>query len=184
MGDLFSIGSAVISPCGTWRYRLDRDVQHEGIVIAYFGINGSTATADTDDHTVRKWIGFTSRNGGRRFIVGNPFAFRARHVSALALAPDPVGPDNDHHLRQITAEADLLVPCWGRRDKVPANLRHQFDSLTALILQSGKPVRIFGLTADGDPLHPLTLGYDRDLIAWAGYHAPRADSNPGRSKGA
>jgi len=34
-----SADSAVLSPCGRYRYRLDREIQPEGIVIAYFGIN-------------------------------------------------------------------------------------------------------------------------------------------------
>ncbi|HBJ2425861.1 TPA: DUF1643 domain-containing protein, partial [Salmonella enterica] len=51
--------SAIISKCGMYRYRLERDVQPEGLVFGYFGVNGSTATATEDDHTVRKWIGFT-----------------------------------------------------------------------------------------------------------------------------
>lgn len=74
--------SAIISKCGMYRYRLERDVQPEGLVFGYFGVNGSTATATEDDHTVRKWIGFTKVNGGRRFIVGNAFAFRAAYSHA------------------------------------------------------------------------------------------------------
>ncbi|ETS31960.1 Protein of unknown function (DUF1643) [Photorhabdus khanii NC19] len=65
-GDILS---AIISKCGMYRYRLERDVQPEGLVFGYFGVNGSTATATEDDHTVRKWIGFTKVYGGRRFIV-------------------------------------------------------------------------------------------------------------------
>ncbi len=78
-----------------------------------FGVNGSTATATEDDHTVRKWIGFTKVNGGRRFIVGNAFAFRATDVRELATAVDPVGPENEIHLERIIRDADVLVPCWG-----------------------------------------------------------------------
>nr|WP_275225210.1 DUF1643 domain-containing protein [Citrobacter farmeri] len=96
-----------------YRYRLERDVQPEGLVFGYFGVNGSTATATEDDHTVRKWIGFTKVNGGRRFIVGNAFAFRATDVRELATAVDPVGPENEIHLERIIRDADVLVPCWG-----------------------------------------------------------------------
>lgn len=35
--------SAVISECGLYRYRLDRDVSPTGIVFAFFGVNGSDA---------------------------------------------------------------------------------------------------------------------------------------------
>ena len=159
--------SAIISECGRYRYRLDRNVQLAGIVIAYFGVNPSTAAAEIEDPTTRKWRGFTVRNGGRRYIAANPFAFRATDVRELAATTDPVGPDNDRHLREIIDEADLLVPCWGRRDKVPATLRPAFDALGAMLAGSGKPLKVFGLTAGGDPLHPLTLGYDRPLVDWS-----------------
>jgi hypothetical protein len=161
--------SAIFSPCGTYRYRLEREVQLVGVVFAYFGINGSTATADVDDQTVRKWNGFTLRNGGRRFLVGNPFAFRATDVGALARAADPVGPDNERHLRSIIEDADILVACWGPRTKVPAHLRPHYKRLSDMLVNSGKPLKAFGFSKDGDPLHVLTLGYARQLTDWTGY---------------
>lgn len=161
--------SAVISTCGKYRYRLEREVQLSGLVYAYFGVNGSTADAEENDQTVRKWIGFTQRNNGRRFIVGNAFGYRAKDVRELARVDDPVGPDNAAHLRQIIADADILVPCFGNQTKVPRQLRKQFDLLCYLIFVSGKPVKVFGLSKSGHPLHPLTLGYDRPLIDWMGY---------------
>lgn len=164
--DLLLRSSAVISECGTWRYRLDRDVQPEGIVFAFFGVNGSTATGDEEDQTTMKWRGFTERNGGRRYIAGNPFAFRATDVRELARAADPVGPENSRYLDEIIAEADVLVPCWGNRSKVPERLRHHFDSLRERLFASGKPIKIFGFTASGDPKHPLMLGYSTPLVEW------------------
>ena len=67
---------AVISPCGLYRYRLDRVVGMDGPVFAFFGINPSTADATENDQTVRKWIGFTKTWGGSRFIVGNVWPLR------------------------------------------------------------------------------------------------------------
>jgi hypothetical protein len=165
--------SAIISQCGTYRYRLDRQIQFYGPVFAYFGINGSTATADTDDHTVRKWSGFTKLNGGSRFIVGNAFAYRSKNVAALAHATDPVGPDNDLHLAKIIAEADILVPCWGQRDKVPSHLHYRFAQLSEMLFDSGKPVKVWGLTKSGDPLHPLTLSYASTLVDWDSFLKPK-----------
>jgi len=164
--DLLTRGTAVISDCGTWRYRLDREVQAEGIVIAYFGVIGSTADAEQEDQTTKKWRGFAIRNGGRRYIAGNPFAFRATDVRELGRAAHPVGPENARHLAEIIAEADLLVPCWGLRTKVPRPLRSHFDALREQLVASGKPIRILGLTTSGDPIHPLMIGYDRPLIPW------------------
>lgn len=163
--------SAVLSACGKYRHRLDRDVQLDGIVFAFFGVNCSTATTDEDDATVRKWRGFTMRNGGRRFIVGNPFDYRATDVRELARVSDPVSAENDRYLAEIIAEADVLVPCWGNASKVPDRLQHHFDSLMRRCIASGKPVKVFGWTKSNDPMHPLMLGYDTPLtlIADKGY---------------
>lgn len=158
--------SAVISDDGMYRYRLEREVQMSGVVFAYFGVNGSTATATENDQTVRKWIGFTKVNDGRRFIVGNAFGFRATDVNALASAVDPVGPDNDAHLAEIILDADILVPCWGSREKLPPKLRARFDRMRDLIFASGKPVKTWGFSKSGDPLHPLMLGYATPLVDW------------------
>jgi hypothetical protein len=158
--------SAQFSACGRYRYRLERNVQLAGEVFAYFGVNPSTAGVEVEDQTTRKWRGFTLRHGGRCYIAGNPFALRSRSVQALANADDPVGPENAAHLRQIIAEADVLIPCWGSRTKLPARLHAALDALTAQLRTAGKPVRGVGLTARGDPLHPLTLSYDTPLVDW------------------
>jgi hypothetical protein len=160
------MNSAVISDCGLYRYRLDRDVQEKGLVIAYFGINPSTADASIDDHTVRKWRGFTLRNGGRKFIVGNVFSYRATDVNDLI--HDLVDCDATHweHIRQIIEEADILVPCWGRRSKLPRTKIKRPEVLLQTLLESGKPVLHFGTTNSGDPKHPQMLGYDTPLTPW------------------
>lgn len=158
--------SAVISPCQRYRYRLDRDVQEEGVVIGFYGVNGSTAGEEENDQTVRKWIGFTKRIGGRKFVVGNPFAFRATDVKYLAKVDDPVGPLNGHYLREIIRDVDMHVPCWGSRDKVPNALRYHFDMLADRLFASGKPIWTFGFTASGDPMHPLMLPYDVQMVEW------------------
>jgi hypothetical protein len=158
--------SAVVSPCGLYRFRLDRSVGMEGAVYAFFGINPSTADAHQDDPTVRKWIGFVKTWGGSRFIVGNVSPIRATDVRELNFrnAPELIAAENQQHIDQIISEADFLVPCWGRRQKVPKLMHPEIDHLLAHLLRSGKPVFTFGLTAGGDPMHPLMLAYSTQLV--------------------
>lgn len=158
--------SAIISGCGQYRYRLERTVAMEGPVYAFFGVNPSTADATVDDATVRKWTGFVKRWGGSQFFVGNVFAFRATDVKQLAIQQDPVGPGNMLHLMFAAHRADILVPCWGSRDKVPRTLHHHIDKTLAFLSIQGKPVLCFGLTAGGDPKHPLMPGYDTALTTF------------------
>lgn len=156
--------SAVMSACRKYRYRLSREVDVFGTrTIAYFGINPSTADEFIDDQTVRKWIGFTQRLQGKSFLVGNAFAYRATDVTRLAEIVDPVGPENDENLRAIIAAADVLIPCWGSRQKLPRKLHGRLDTLLESLLNSGKPVFSFGMTRSNDPKHPLLLPYDTEL---------------------
>jgi len=159
--------TAILSDCRKYRYRLYRDVGLFGDkVIAYFGINPSTADESIDDATVRKWRGFTKRNEGKAFVVGNVFAYRATNVNELGRVPNPEGPENHAHVMAIIHEADVLVPCWGSRSKIPMELHSKIDDLLGVLLNSGKPVLCFGKTASGDPKHPLMLGYDTRLTPY------------------
>lgn len=161
-----SRSGAIISACHTWRYALWRPVLLTGITVAFFGVNPSTAGPTVEDATTRKWRGFAERLGAQRYWAANPFAFRATDVRQLATAADPVGPENASYIGTAIERADLLVPCWGNRAKVPKALRHHLDALAQRLRASGKPVKIFGLTASGDPMHPLMLGYDTELVEW------------------
>ena len=168
--------SAVISACGLYRYRLDRDCEPlirlapaevlKPPTFAYFGINPSTADASIDDATVRKWRGFTERNSGGHFIVGNVFAFRSTDPKGLKFTDDPFGPERDAYLSRIIAEADVLVPCWGNLDKMPKELRGAPAVLLEQLLATGKPVLHFGVTDSKQPKHPLMLAYDTPLLPW------------------
>lgn len=158
--------SAVLSDCRRYRWRLERRLGEGGVTAAVFGINPSTADAAADDHTVRKWRGFGLRLGWGRIIVGNVFSFRATDVNRLAQEPDPFGSDHHHHQARIIEDADVLVPCWGNRNKIPRALHAEVDVLAAQLATSGKSLMCWGLTASGDPKHPLTLGYATELVPW------------------
>lgn len=157
--------SAVLSPCGLYRYRLDRTVAMEGPVYAFFGINPSTADATVDDQTVKKWIGFTKTWGGSRFIAGNVFPLRSKDVSLVATWARwlDIVRENQRHILAMAAEADILVPCWGDRAKVPKAMHNEIDEMLSLLKCTGKPVMHFGLTKGGDPKHPQMLGYATPL---------------------
>ena len=158
--------SAVISPCGKYRYRLDRSIEavEKEIIIAFFGINPSTADAVEDDQTIRKLRTFTRLNGGSYFIMGNVFAYRATQVFELQTVRDPVGPRRDHYLKEIIKVADLLVPCWGATQKLIPRLRDHVDEVEIMLRCAGKPVKCFGKTQTGDPKHPLRLAYATKLV--------------------
>lgn len=161
--------SAVLSPCGTYRYRLERTVGMVGPVYAFFGVNPSTADAAIDDQTVKKWIGFTKTWGGSRFIAGNVFPLRSKDVRLVAAWSRwlDVVRENQRHILAMCQEADILVPCWGDRGKVPKTMHNDIDDLMSLLRGTGKPLMHLGLTKGGDPKHPQMLGYATPLAPFA-----------------
>jgi len=160
--------SAVISDCGCYRYRLERDLRRPGRVAAVIMVNPSRADGELDDPTIRKWIGFSPRLGIGRLIVVNACALRAADVRELGAAPDPIGPDNDRHIEQALRDADLHIAAWGCLAKLPPRLRGRWREVSAIADRLGCRLMCLGLARDGQPLHPLRLSYSRELTAFSG----------------
>lgn len=158
--------SAVISPCGTYRYRLERHGLSGAGAVAWIMVNPSTADATADDATIRKVIGFTERLGGGWAVVGNKFAYRATDVRELRGARDPRGPDNDAHLADIMRAAPLVIAAWGPLSKLPPHLRERWHKVVRIAEEVGASLMCLGTAGDGHPRHPLMLAYDTPLIPW------------------
>jgi hypothetical protein len=149
-----------------YRYTLHRHVKSSAIkTSAFFGINPRTADNQVDEQTVKKCLGFVSRWEGKDFIVGNVFAFWSTDVKGLNTINDPVGPLNNGYIAAIIQHADVLVPCWADRKKLPRSLRQKCEAIMTALKVSKKPVYALRLTVDGDPAHPLMIPYNTKLIA-------------------
>jgi hypothetical protein len=160
--------SAIISACGLYRPRLDREIQDEGLIAATFGVNPSTANATENDQTIRKDMGFGRVLGWRRIIKGNKFSRRATDVRALAglSLAEAVGPENDFYCEQIMREADVVLFAWGPLSKLPKRLRTRWRVLWEMANDIGKQPLCFGTARDGHPLHTLMLPYSSPLMPW------------------
>ena len=142
---------ANFSPCRTWRYKLSRRWSPAGPMIAFVGLNPSTADEVNDDPTVRRCIGFARRWGFGGMYMLNVFAYRSTNPRELRTAADPVGPRNDGTLTKICRLCDMVVACWGVWGWL-------FDRDQAVVeLLGGIPIHSLGITSDGHPKHPLYL---------------------------
>jgi hypothetical protein len=156
--ELFPAGAAVFSPCQRYRYRLERDLGSRRTV-TFCLVNPSTATAETDDATIRRCIGFSRSWGFGRLLVVNLFAYRATDIRKLREVQDPVGPNNDAHILEAANEAELLIAAWGVLDpKVPCALRPRADHVLSLL--AGRLVHCLRRTPGGYPEHALFLPAD------------------------
>lgn len=141
--------SALLSPCGTYRYWLSRVWDESLPACAFIMLNPSTADAEKDDPTIRRCIGFAESWGYGALNVYNLFALRSTKPQVLYAHSDPVGPDNDAHLSQIP-ESACVVAAWGNH----GDFRSRSFSVRRMF--KGR-LKNLGLSLQGQPLHPLYL---------------------------
>jgi hypothetical protein len=145
-------GSAVFSPCRTWRYSLSRLVDAAGHgTVNFILLNPSTADETVDDPTIRRCRVFAQAWGYRWLVVTNLFAYRATDPAVMKLAADPIGPGNDAHIRGIALNAAAVVAAWG----VHGCHRGRDAEARALLEAIGVETLCLGTTRGGHPRHPL-----------------------------
>lgn len=181
MSDLFdteprSSSGAVISACGKYRYRLGRTWDAALRPACFVMLNPSTADATEDDPTIRRCIGFAKSWGCGGIVVVNLFAYRATDPKQLLKAADPVGPDNDEHIRAAVVECHPVVAAWG----VHGVLRQRDGRVKWLLERWGVLPKCLGKTKDGrHPRHPLYVRADTALVRLS---APHQDTDAAISR--
>ncbi|TZG26476.1 DUF1643 domain-containing protein [Sphingomonas montanisoli] len=136
--------------------------------VLFVMLNPSTADGDQDDPTIRRCVAFAKAWGYDRMEVVNLFAWRATDPSAVlrmtGSGPDPVGPDNQRHVRNALDRAGVIVCAWG------AHGGHidQDETMLGWIEQYGGEPYALRLTKEGFPAHPLYLPRDLRPAPYAG----------------
>lgn len=155
--------SATISPCGHYRYTLERIWNDELPECVFIMLNPSTADDVDDDRTIKRCIDFANRWKCGSLFVLNLFAYRATDPFDLMLADDPVGPKNDiffNRLELCMEDDDILVAAWGI-NAVKVNAA-RVEVVKQII--EWAPLKCLGQTKDGHPRHPVRLARDTQLI--------------------
>lgn len=153
---------AVYSPCEAYRYLLTRVWDPAGAKALFVMLNPSTATEVQNDPTVERCERRARALGFGAFRVTNIFAFRATDPKVMRAAADPVGPGNDAAIRDSVPWADRVICAWGAHG---AHLERG-RAVEALLRSTGVPLHHLGLTKDGQPKHPLYIGYDVQPMPW------------------
>jgi hypothetical protein len=155
--------SALFSEDRCYRYWLLRR-WGDGPVVAFCGLNPSTATETQDDPTVRRCIGFAQRWNFSGLLMLNLYAFRStlpkrmweRHKHGYNI----VGGEQNSiaSMQRYIAhfEVKQIIAAWGA-DKLH---RQQAFREAAWKLDCLK------LNADGSPGHPLYLPYLAERQPW------------------
>lgn len=166
MNDLLIEKTAVLSECGTYRYRLTRKWGN-GKRCGFIMLNPSTADATVDDPTIRRCMRFARDWGCAELVVVNLFAYRATNPQDLYNAVDPIGPDNMEHVKwavEAVVAGDRygmppvgpLVCAWGAH----GDFMDQDRTVRGWIESCGVEPTALAFTKGGQPRHPLYLKAD------------------------
>lgn len=156
---------AVISDCGLYRYRLERELMPQlnplaGYSCLFVMNNPSTADASEDDPTIRRVKAFATSWGFGRVYVANCNPYRATDPKAAKVPSPDVLEQNDVHLAELAWRSEWVVAAWGGKAD-----RRLADRVIRL-LKTIKPVRAIELTKAGEPKHPLYLPGDALPFIW------------------
>lgn len=165
-GDAQSV--AVYSPCESYRYLLTRVWDAAGEKVLFVMLNPSTATEIQNDPTVERCERRARALGFGAFRVTNIFAYRATDPKVMRAQADPVGPQNDAAILESAAWADRIICAWGSHG---AHLGRG-AAVETMLRATGRPLHHLGLNQDGQPKHPLYIGYAVQPMLWD--HAARS----------
>jgi hypothetical protein len=160
-GDAASV--AVYSACEHYRYLLTRTWDAAGPRALFVMLNPSTATEVQNDPTVERCERRARALGFGAFRVTNIFAYRATDPKVMRAVVDPVGPDNDPAILESAVWADRIICAWGSHGTHLNRGQH----VATLLRQTSLPLWHLGLTATGEPKHPLYIGYQVAPEPWS-----------------
>ena len=159
----YAKSTAAFSDCGRYRYLLERRWD-DGRNCLFVGLNPSTATADSDDATVKKCVALARTWGFSGMTMANLFAVRCRYPQVLSTHQDPVGPEHDRFLFPAIEQAHTVVAMWGNhglKSYGPSIRRDQY------ILSLRNDWQCVGITIHGAPRHPLYVASSSNLANFA-----------------
>ncbi|HEV8062732.1 MAG TPA: DUF1643 domain-containing protein [Gemmataceae bacterium] len=158
----FRSATATFSPCRTYRYTLTRTWSEQAPTVCWILLNPSTADEHKLDPTLRRCLGFSRDWGFGSMVVVNLFAFRSPYPPHVYAADDPIGPENDRHIRRMAKKANKVIVGWG----VHGTLLSRGESVATLVAQCKVQAWCLGTTKASHPKHPLYVAAATELVKY------------------
>lgn len=162
---------------GQYRYRLETTIPGgDSTTCLFLMLNPSDANERKPDATVDRCKNLTMGWGVGRLLICNLFALRSPNPRALRSSGDPVGPDNDAHIREAARQADIIVCAWGGW----RGARGRARQVVRTLINEGRSEKLhtLGFTKSGEPKHPKPQNPNQwpkanDLSQWQPDHLDR-----------
>lgn len=146
---------ASFSPDRRYRYRLTRVWDDSLPTVCFIMLNPSTADEVQNDPTIERCRRRASQMGFGGLVAVNIFALRSTDPARLYVEADPVGPENDAHIRDAATASGLVICGWGEH----GSLLQRGATVLTLLRDAGVIPHALKMNLDGSPAHPLYIGY-------------------------
>lgn len=150
--DLSIPKGAIFSEDRKYRYALWRIWNPDRKIMMLVGLNPSKADEIRSDPTITRSIIRANREGFGGFLMANLFAFVSTDPNALLRNSDTVGELTDYYIKEMVKLSEIQLCGWGSFKPVSKRCRGVLEMLP-------NP-HCLGVNADGQPKHPLYVGYD------------------------
>jgi hypothetical protein len=172
--------TAIISDCGLFRYEIRGEWDASLPPLVGCLNNPSKADAMTDDPTWVRGVSRAQRNGFGSVIYVNAGAGRATDPADWKKMRDPIGPENDAHIRRVfeecLARGGLAYGGWGAH----GTFKDRHLRVKRIASEVGLTLHCLGKTKDGQPRHPLYIPNDQPFEVW---FTPRISLSDPTTKG-
>jgi len=159
-------GGAEFDADRIYRYVLWRAWDRRRPVLIVVMLNPSIADEEILDPSVKKCVEWARSWDYGALYVLNAFALRSTDPRLLyehaQAGGDPVGPDNDHRIRETLdryPNARIIVG-WGKR----CSLLGRDEQMIALL--AGRDLYCLGINKDNSPEHPLYIAKATEPQIW------------------
>lgn len=142
---------ANFSKCGKYRYYLRRFWNTGEKHVMFIGLNPSTATASTDDPTIRRCINFAKSWGYAGMYMCNLYAYISTDPKKLIISGEEIAVTNSY-LRECAGFVDIIVFAWGAFELHKKRMNEIIEMFPAAYCIKH--------TKNGYPSHPLYLKSD------------------------
>jgi hypothetical protein len=150
--DLSLPKGAIFSQDRKYRYVLWRIWNPSKKIYMQIGLNPSRADEIRSDPTITRGIVRANNEGYGGFLMANLFAYVSTDPKALLENENTVGELNDYYIQEMVKLSEIQLCGWGSFKPVIQRCDVVFTML--------KNPYCLGINADGQPKHPLYVGYN------------------------
>lgn len=151
--------NAIFSEDRKYRYVLWRIWDSQKPMIAFIGLNPSTADEQENDNTITRCVNFARDWGAGGIYMLNLFGCCSKDKSCLSSIENPVGDKNDQYLIEYTKKVEKIICAWGN-DGCYLNRAKEVCSLL------DAPLFALAINKTGEPKHPLYVTRNTQPISY------------------